>query len=291
MMSGKEQGSLEIIVSECDEAIRWSEHGYPSMLARWHHHPEIEIHLIREGSGFMMAGDAMVPFHEGQVFMLGPNLPHNWISNLDAGQTLAERDVLCQVHPNRLNALIRVFPEASRLYGLLRRSERAIALDGQSAAKAARLLEKMGRCVGFDKLIVLLNLLQVFADAPTDEWSCVVTPGYDCNVASNSERRINTVLSYIEEHLSEDVSLQTVAREISMSGPAFSRFFKQSAGVSFSDMVRRLRVAKACRLLDSTNYGISRIQAECGYVNTANFNRRFRQETGMTPSEYRRRHR
>ncbi|KFI92625.1 AraC family transcriptional regulator [Bifidobacterium saguini DSM 23967] len=239
----------------------------------------------------MMAGDAMVPFHEGQVFMLGPNVPHNWISDLDVGQTQPERDVLCQIHPNRLNSLIRVFPEASSLYGLLRRSERAVVLDGPSAAKAARILSEMGTCAGLSRLASLLYLLQVFVDAPPDEWSCVVTPGYSCNVTSGSEDRINAVLSYIGEHLSEEMSLQRVAQEISMSGPAFSRFFKQAAGVSFSNMVRRLRIAKACRLLDSTNFGIARIQEECGYVNTANFNRRFRQETGMTPSEYRRRHR
>ena len=41
-------GSLEVIVPDGDAAIRWSSHGYPSSLAKWHYHPQIEIHLIRE---------------------------------------------------------------------------------------------------------------------------------------------------------------------------------------------------------------------------------------------------
>lgn len=49
-------GSLEVIVPDGDAAIRWSSHGYPSSLAKWHYHPQIEIHLIREGSGQLMAG-------------------------------------------------------------------------------------------------------------------------------------------------------------------------------------------------------------------------------------------
>lgn len=285
------RGSLEVIVSERDETIRWSEHGYPSVLARWHYHPEIELHLIREGTGFMMAGDAMVPFHAGQVFMLGSNVPHNWISDLDSGKKLPLRDVLCQVHPNRLHSLIRVFPEASQLYGLLRRSERAVVLDGGSARMAAMLLEHMGQYSGLERLTVLLELLGVFVNAPDSEWTCVVTPEYRFEAASGVEDRVNAVLSYIDEHISSGISLEEAARVVSMSAPAFSRFFKQAAGISFSDMVRRLRIARACRLLDSTNSDIARIQIECGYTNTSNFNRRFRQETGMTPSEYRRRHR
>ena len=47
-------GSLEVIVPDGDAAIRWSSHGYPSSLAKWHYHPQIEIHLIREGSGQLM---------------------------------------------------------------------------------------------------------------------------------------------------------------------------------------------------------------------------------------------
>ncbi|MFQ6192457.1 helix-turn-helix domain-containing protein, partial [Bifidobacterium longum] len=56
------------------------------------------------------------------------------------------------------------------------------------------------------------------------------------------------------------------------------------------DFVRRLRVGRACRLLTCTNMPIAKIQQLSGYTNASNFNRRFLEETGMTPSQYRREH-
>jgi len=57
--------------------------------------------------------------------------------------------------------------------------------------------------------------------------------------------------------------------------------------MTFPDMVRRLRIANACRLLDQTESSVATISAAVGYRNLANFNRQFRAETGHTPSAYR----
>ena len=75
--SSNDSGVLEIIVPDAQASVRWVKHGYPSSLAKWHHHPHIEIHLIREGTGLMMAGNAVVPYEAGQVALIGSNLPHN----------------------------------------------------------------------------------------------------------------------------------------------------------------------------------------------------------------------
>ena len=72
-----EGSALEVIMPVGDASIRWAKHGYPNRLAKWHHHPEIEIHLIREGVGHMMAGDGLVPFSAGQVALIGSGLHHN----------------------------------------------------------------------------------------------------------------------------------------------------------------------------------------------------------------------
>ena len=75
-----------------------------------------------------------------------------------------------------------------------------------------------------------------------------------------------------------------------MSESAFSRYFKTASGLTFSAMVRKLRVANACRLLEAGDLAISAIASTTGYPNLANFNRQFLAETGMTPRDYRRSH-
>ena len=72
-----------------------------------------------------------------------------------------------------------------------------------------------------------------------------------------------------------------------MSEPSFSKYFKKASGMTFSDLVRRLRIANACRLLAQTDSSIADISVAVGYRNLANFNRQFRSETGYTPSAYR----
>jgi AraC-like DNA-binding protein len=72
-----------------------------------------------------------------------------------------------------------------------------------------------------------------------------------------------------------------------MSEPTFSRYFKKASGHTFTEMVRGLRIANACRLLARTDSTIAAISQAVGYGNLANFNRQFRQVVGLTPREYR----
>lgn len=284
------KGSLEVVLPSTDASIRWTQHGYPSRLARWHHHPEIEIHLIREGHGYMMAGDDMVPFDPGQVSLIGSNLPHNWISDLLPGEKLEHRDVVCQVRPERLKALIASFPEAARIRKILSLSNRAIVLTGNSASRIADTLLSMGEHSDVERLADLMTMLVVFASAPETELYSVVTQGYTLALADGATERINAVLSYVMNNLSGHIGLQEAASKISMSPSAFSRFFHTTAGISFSQLVRRLRISRACHLLIASDLPVSKIQIECGYENNANFLRRFRQETGTTPLSYRRKY-
>lgn len=102
---------LEVILPEPEHSFRWYEHDYPYSLARWNHHPEFEIHLIRQGSGRLLVGDYMGPFGPGHVAMIGPDLPHDWIGDVAPGEYLAGRDVVLQFDGAVLLSLRRTLPE------------------------------------------------------------------------------------------------------------------------------------------------------------------------------------
>jgi AraC-like DNA-binding protein len=73
-----------------------------------------------------------------------------------------------------------------------------------------------------------------------------------------------------------------------MTDSAFSRYFKRMSGQTFSDTVRKLRLAQACKLLEDSDLPVSAICYRVGYTNLSNFNRQFRAQHGITPSEFRR---
>ena len=84
-----------------------------------------------------------------------------------------------------------------------------------------------------------------------------------------------------------DVRLTVAAGIAGMNESTFSRHFKRMTGVNFVDCVRKIRIAKACTLLEGDDLGITDICFECGFQNISNFNRMFRREKGMTPRDFR----
>ena len=290
----RDSGSVEIITPPLASAIYWHRHGYPDDSIRWHHHEDIEFHLIRQGPGTMLVGDAMVPFAPPQVTMIGGGIPHMWLSSLETATEFPDRDVFCQVKPVVFERLIDAVPDAAAIGALVQRSRRVILLRGGSAQTAAGLIEGMGGHRGFDRFVDLMQLVQTFICAPRDEWTTLLTHDYAPadGTMGGGDGRINLALDHIARHLTDGtLSLESTAAAIGMAESAFSRYFRRVTGRTFSDFVRRMRISFACRLLASGNAPIASIPLRCGYANLSNFNRRFRQETGMTPSQYRRENR
>ena len=100
--------------------------------------------------------------------------------------------------------------------------------------------------------------------------------------------RLNQALNHIFEHYRSSISLEDVAAHVNMSPTYFSKFFKKATGHRFIEFVNTLRVNKACERLAHTDDPITEICFQVGFNNIANFNRRFSDVKGMTPSEYRR---
>ena len=68
------------IVDRSIDSVRYLEHGWPSELCRWHAHNEYELHLITATKGKTIIGDYIGEFGCGDLFLVGPLLPHNWSS-------------------------------------------------------------------------------------------------------------------------------------------------------------------------------------------------------------------
>lgn len=95
--------------------------------------------------------------------------------------------------------------------------------------------------------------------------------------------------SYIETHQDQEISLNDVARAVNMSAFYFCKTFKKSTGMTFTDYLSRVRVAKVKNLLLNPHKRISEAAYEAGFQSLSQFNRVFRKITGESPSAYRER--
>lgn len=96
-------------------------------------------------------------------------------------------------------------------------------------------------------------------------------------------------LSYIHLRFVNRIALDEVAREVHLSPSYFSRLFKIETGFSFSDYVQKIRIEEAKRLLRRGDCSMADIAGQTGFFDQSHFTKMFKQATGVTPGEYRRR--
>lgn len=273
----------ELVMPDPVSGIRWFQHDYPMPMARWNHHPEYELHLIRSGTGKLLVGDHVGRFAAGHVALIGPNLPHDWMSDLAPGQVIANRDAVIQFDGPRLRSGLSVFPEMEELDALFEQAARGIEFTGVTALAAAEGIETVGRSHGLERLAHLFALFAVLARAPAHERVLLAGPLF----AGGVNARFDAVVRYVVDNIDAELRMSEAARIVGMSETRFSRAFRSMSGHNFVDFVRKLRVSQACRMLRQTDMPISSICFDVGFGNLSNFNRQFRAETGMSPSVYR----
>lgn len=280
----------EVVPTDPRLSARWLMHGAPGLYSRWNYHPEFEIHLVRYGCGYFVVGDRIDTFAAGQLVLIGPNLPHHWISDLQPGEAIRDRDVVFQFHHQWVQQCQAVLPELMDIEPLLKKSARGVEFSGNTSRRGAEELELIGLATGSRRLQHIFALFSILVAAPNDEYHPLTESTFSPIHDDHAADLIDRVLSYIMDNLVRDVRLSVAAEHVAMSESAFSRYFKRVTGHTFSDTVAQLRLAHVCKLLCDTDLPVSSIARRVGYSNISNFNRRFRAKNGCTPSEFRRNH-
>ena len=102
------------------------------------------------------------------------------------------------------------------------------------------------------------------------------------------QRTITGLTAYLQEHLSEEVSLSVLAEEFHLSPQYISQLFKSEIGVNFLAYLTNIRMEQAKKLLLSTSLSIAEVSEQSGYGDYRVFTKVFKKSEGVTPSQYRR---
>ncbi|QAB00937.1 MULTISPECIES: AraC family transcriptional regulator [Agrobacterium tumefaciens complex] len=282
-----ESPQFERIAPTDGESFVWRIDDYPWRKSVWNCHPEVEIHLIRHGTGTALIGDYVGEFASGELMIVGSWLPHDWISHCKHGELIKGRDLVVQFDAKAIESAASVFPEFSSITELLGRALNGVRFGPVAARVLGDEMERVGGLSGAMRLTAFLSLLADMA-ACTDY--TVLSSTRTPMMKKKDLETMQAIISFIQGNLSRDVSLSEIAEVADMTQTSSSRFFKKHAGLNYVEFMTRLRIGKACALLRTSNDTVSTISFECGYTNISNFNRRFLLLQGCTPSEYRKRH-
>lgn len=273
-------------VDGADDSIRYLEHGWPTDLCRWHSHEVLELHLIVEGHGKSFVGDYIGEFGPGALFLIGPHVPHNWVTDeFGDFEAIPLRDMLVQFSLASLNNLRAAFPDFHELDDLLQRATGGVEFINFDKAVAQQSLAEIRDASGADRILKFLTFMLRLNKHPHQKILSVSDIAYSNFTAKQSN--IAKVVDYIIVHFAEDISLETAAEMANMSVATFARNFKKLTGSRFTEFVTRVRIGQACSMLQGTDQKIATICHEAGFKNLANFNRHFLRVKKTTPSAYR----
>ncbi|MEO1303136.1 MAG: DNA-binding response regulator [Myxococcota bacterium] len=104
-------------------------------------------------------------------------------------------------------------------------------------------------------------------------------------------RRVKRAIAFMEDHITENISTGQLAEMAGISRDHFVRVFRESTRETPHHFLVRRRIARACRILETTDLRITEVARQCGYESLTYFTTLFRKKVGVSPAAYRRSHR
>jgi len=274
------------IIENVEDCIYYLEHGWPSDLIRWHAHAPYELHLIVNTHGKVFIGDHIGHYKPGQLVLVGPHLPHNWVTNKDEPGPVALRDMVIVFSQKSMNDMVKGFSEMQELMSMLELSHSGVEFVDFDMPRAIELFSKVRDASGMERFLAFIQLMSELKSWPHKRTLSIAK--LNSPLTSSAEDKINDVVQYIADHYQENLSLRKMSAMLNMTESAFSRHFAKSTGNNFVEFVTRVRIGRACIQLAETSDRISAICFDVGFNNITNFNRHFVKLKGKTPGEYRR---
>jgi AraC-like DNA-binding protein len=279
------QPDLELVHIRKGESFAAWTHGYPFRTVRWHYHPEYEIHLVVATSGTFYLGDFVGTFSPGQLIMTGPNLPQNWISDIEVDEIVPARSLVIQFPEAFIEDASASMPEMDAVRPLLDRSRRGLLFDDATSAAVRPLIEKLLEAQGLKRLALFWDILALLVDA---DYEVLASLSFQLDLSGTEDSGINRALSHLRENLTDQVEEGELAAMVGQSPSAFSRAFKRHTGTTLVRYRNQLRIDLACKmLLADLEVNVAEVCYDVGFSNLSNFNRHFLKLKGMSPSQFR----
>lgn len=277
---------LEVVQIGRAHSFKAWEHGYPFRTVRWHFHPECELHHVVETTGRCFVGDYIGDFAPGHLVLTGPNLPHNWVSDLAAGTSVPLRGRVLQFNEQFIRDASEILPELCSFLPVLEMSRRGVLFTPATAAMVGPKIQELIGATDIRRIELFASILGALS---RDTGSRPMTSSdYHPDPHGFMANGINAALDYIRAHLTESFGEPELAVISRLSTSAFSRSFRRHTGMALGQYVNRLRINLSTQLLMSDDdMTISDICFASGFKNISNFNRQFLRQKGIPPSRFR----
>jgi AraC-like DNA-binding protein len=242
----------------------------------WHQHAEYELTWIVRGSGRRHVGASIEAFAPGDLVLLGPRLPHTWVSERQSGSKV--ESIVIQFRPEVLGPRWQESPELTALATMLVEAEQGLVFPSQDSE---RLLSLVTMPPGPLRMAAFLQVLGTLCASPRR--ALLTAP-------QRAERHADRWARLVDEAYAHPERLPpqaAAARRVGMAPSTFARAFHTRFGLAYRDWRIRTRLEFACRELAGSDSSIADIAFASGFASLSAFNRQFQAGHGMSPREWR----
>ena len=273
------------IPKNTQEAFRVQVDDLPYLYNHLHQHHEIQLTVIKESNGTLIAGDYVGPFHAGDVFVIGGNQPHVFRND---EKFFRNRSTAVAItiffDETTLGENFWLLEEMKPLQQFLKNSSGGFRITGKKKKLLAEKLSSIVTAQGIDKLIIFLEILKNLGTRK--EMLPLAKPIIQRNIKSYDGNRLNKVIEFTFKEFQRSITLNEVAALANLTPEAFCKYFKTRTRKTYISFLNEIRINHACRLLTEEK-SISGICYDCGFTNLSNFNRIFKKIKHLSPGEWR----
>lgn len=264
-----------------DRFIRYIKVDVENYSEYWHFHPEIEITYVERGAGLRIVGDHIAPFANGDLVLLGKNLPHCY-KVTDARYIAMHQSHALQFPIQLLSSI----PDLKVLHAFIESAKIGYHFTQPSPS----LVHQIIHFQTLPKHERFISLLQILTQLYKDKNRVPISNSAyaDMKQLSQKSDRINIVLNLIYHSAYNELNLETCASKMNMSKTYFCRWFKKMTGHTFTTYRDKVLIERFCQELITSDDNISNLAFDMGFESIFHFNRTFKKVKGISPTQYKR---
>ena len=261
----------------------------PYVNNRWHYHPEVELIHFKNGEGTQFIGDSIKQFKQGDVVLVGSNLPHYWKFDdryFDEGSRLHADVRVTHFGEKFWGEQFLELPENINIKSVLEKAKLGLQIHGKARQEIADFMEDLLHADGSARIMLLMQALEIIAGCK--QLTVLSSMGFVNHCVDPESERINAIYDYTLKNFKERIQLEKIAEIANISPNSFCRYFKSRTRKTYSQFLIEVRVGYACKLLIENHLSIKQLCFESGFNNFTSFHKYFKLITGKSPLMYQR---
>ena len=249
----------------------------------WHWHHELEFLFVAKGTAICLVGTNKIELHQGCGLFINSSILHRFEAQ---GSTFV---------PNIVFSPTLLAPESSLIYekyiSPVINSSIEYQIFNPHTTWQNHVLQLLSQVLALQETdenneLCTIQLLFKIWDIMTKHID-LASSSSDLYRFNHKQARLQTMMQYIHDHYTEEITLETIAASASISKSGALHIFQSGIQISPVAYLIQYRLAQAAEQLCTTQKSVSSIAEETGFASSGYFCRKFRQHYHMSPNEYR----